>query len=79
MCKIIIAMSWRVKVRLSMCVHPKSYYLKIVALTLSKYIFIHLTQLDPHMGTYDRDPKGTAGRLPFLSAWAESSLYLLMW
>lgn len=39
MCKMIIAMSWRVKVSLSVCVHFKSYYLEVDAVILSKYIF----------------------------------------
>lgn len=35
----IIAVSRRVKVSLSVCVHFKSYYLEVDAVTLSKYMF----------------------------------------
>lgn len=52
MCKMIIAMSWRVKVSLSVCVHFKSYYLEVDAVMLSKYIFANHTCLHPHMGAY---------------------------
>lgn len=74
MCKMIIAMSWRVKVKFSVCVHFKSYCLEVDAVILSKYIFTNHTCLYLHMGTASRDTKGTSGRLPFLSAWAANLL-----
>ena len=64
----IIAVSWRVKVSLSVCVHFKSYYLEVDVVTLSKYMFTNHPCLYPHTGAYCRDAKGTAGRIPFHSA-----------
>ena len=48
--KMIIAVSWRVKVSLSVCVHFRFYYLGVDAVILSKYIFTNHSYFHPHMG-----------------------------
>lgn len=47
--KMIIAVSWRVKVSLSVCVHFRFYYLRVDAVILSKYIFTNHSYFHPHM------------------------------
>ena len=48
--KMIIAVSWRVKVSLSVCVHFKFYYLGVAAVMLSKYILTNYPYAHAHMG-----------------------------
>ena len=77
--KMIIAVSWRVKVSLSVCVHFRFYYLRVDAVILSKYIFTNHSYFHPHMVAthiaemWKEQPAGSS------STHAMKLLLLLIW
>lgn len=72
----IIALSWRVKKSLSMCVHIEAYCLEVDVVILSKYIFTKRMPLPTH-GHLRQTQKDQRDSLPSQLG-RQSSLYLLM-